>query len=395
MISFEKYCCIILRTIISNHIHASIREEHAVYGVSGRENRWELSSGKLVFKHPEMDIFWQVPEDFTIPPLNILGLAEYVFLTPFKEIVILEPPKAKLAEVSFERNTNSKFEQSTPIVDGRKNVGVAFSGGVDSTAVLELLPSCVPIYTQVSKPSGMHKIENALLSVKEVGGVAVVSNCDELPKAYGKSKGYYGNAGFTTTGILFSEYYGLHTLADGNVLERMYLFGPNGHGTKYRDQDLSKIMEAFRGVGLEYCIPCAGMTEVVTTKIADRMGLKYSMGCMRGEKGEPCKNCLKCFRKRGLQGNPLPTNNEVEKKLDKEYIPMLPSLLWARDHKGLTHSKIDTIVLDTQWVDKWFEKSLEYIPEFLHEYFQLKLEELGIDTIEDPGPLLNFSSKLD
>jgi hypothetical protein len=366
-----------------------------LYGISGRALRWELRPGRLVFKHPEMEIFWEVPNDFAMPSLNILGLAEYVFLSPFKEIVILETPNAKSPEVIFETNTNSKFEQSTPIVDGRKNVGVAFSGGIDSTAVLELLPSCVPIYTQVSNPTGMHKIENALLSVKEVNGVAVVSNCDELPKVYGRSKGYYGNAGFTTTGILFSEYYGLHTLADGNVLERMYLFGPHGHGTKYRGQDLAKITEAFRGVGLEYCIPCAGMTEVVTTKIADSVGLKYSMGCMRGVKGEPCNNCLKCFRKRGLQGNPLPSNKEVEKKLNKEYIPMLPSLLWARDHKGLTHSKIDGIQLDTQWVDKWYEKSLEYIPEYLHNYFRLKLEQFEIETIDNPAPLLNFTSKFD
>ena len=92
-----------------------------------------------------------------------------------------------------------------------------------------------------------------------------------------------------------------HTIADGNVLERMYLFGPNGHGTEYYDQDLSKIIKAYRSAGLEYCIPCAGMTEVLTTKITARIGLKYSMGCMRGIGGDPCNNCLKCFRKRGLQ----------------------------------------------------------------------------------------------
>ena len=132
-----------------------------MYGISERQKRWELRPGRLVFKHPEMEIFWEVPDDFTMPPLNVLGLAEYVFLTPFKEIVILEPAIANLPNVLFETNAGSKFEQSTPIVDGRKNVGVAFSGGIDSTAVLELLPSCVAIYTQVSNPTGMHKIENA------------------------------------------------------------------------------------------------------------------------------------------------------------------------------------------------------------------------------------------
>ena len=316
-------------------------------------------------------------------------------MTPFKETVILEPKAIKIPTPIYEKNAKSGLERAIPTIGEKRNVGVAFSGGIDSTAVLHLLPSCVPIYTQVSKPTGMHKIENALLSVEEVGGVAIISNCDELPLVYGRGKGYYGNAGFTTTGILFSEYFNLHTLADGNVLERMYLFGPNGHGTKYRDQDLSSMLEAFRRVGLEYSIPCAGLTEVLTTKIAEQIGLKYSMGCMRGEGGEPCNNCLKCFRKRGLQGNPLPTNKEVEKKLDKEFIPMLPSLLWARDNKGLSHSKIDNIEMDISWVDKWYEKSLEYIPHYLQSFFLLKLEHFGIGKIQNAQPLLDFSSKVE
>lgn len=369
--------------------HRNIRRsERVMFDCLTRGRRWSLGQGKLIFHHPQIDIFWETPEDFLMPPLPVLGLAEYIFLTPFKEIVELEPVTEAPVDIVHD-------EHHVPVVNGKTNVGVAFSGGIDSTAVLQLLPACVPIYTQVHKPSGMHKIENALLSVKEVDGVAVISNCDELPPIYGKSKGYYGNAGFTTTGILFSEYYNLHTLADGNVLERMYLFGPQGHGTKYREQDLSKTMAAFRSVGLEYSIPCAGMTEVLTTKIADKVGMKYSMGCMRGEGGVPCNNCLKCFRKRGLQGNPLPTNKEVEKKLDKEYIPMLPSLLWARDNKGLRHPKFNNIEMNANWVDKWYPKSLEYIPEYLHKFFMNKIKEFKIEEMEDVNGLLSFSSKID
>ena len=144
----------------------------------GRKNRWTLSEGRLTLHHPMMDVFWEVPEDYSMPSMAVLGLAEYVFLTPFKENVELEPPSTTSSVLEYDNNI--------PTVDGRQNVGVAFSGGIDSTAVLHLLPSCIPIYTQVHRPTGMHKIENAILSVKEVGGVAIVSNCDELPKAYGK-----------------------------------------------------------------------------------------------------------------------------------------------------------------------------------------------------------------
>ena len=358
-----------------------------MYDSAGRLDRWRISSGELIFQHAEMKVFWEIPDDFVLPSKQILGLAEYVLLTPFKEDVQLEPKLEEMQErLEYVGN-------AIPIFGEKTNVGVAFSGGIDSTAVLQLLPNTIPIYTQVSNPTGMHKIENALLSVKEVGGIAIVSNCDELPQKYGRSKGFYGDAGFTTTAILFSKYYNIHTIADGNVLERMYLFGPNGHGTEYKDQDLSKVLNAYRNIGLEYCIPCAGMTEILTTLIADKIGLKYSMGCMRGIGGDPCNNCLKCFRKRGLQGTPIPSNKETDRKLDSKYIPMLVSLLWAKENKGLSHPVIDNISKDISWADKWYEDSLKYIPTFLHQYFLSRLEYFEITKIIDESPLINFSSK--
>ena len=86
----------------------------------GREERWSLSEGKLTLHHPMMDVFWQVPDDFSMPSLPVLGLAEYVFLTPFKERVELEPPIVhKLVIV---------YVVYVPLVFGRQNFGVSFSG---------------------------------------------------------------------------------------------------------------------------------------------------------------------------------------------------------------------------------------------------------------------------
>jgi hypothetical protein len=51
--------------------------------------------------------------------------------------------------------------------------------------------------------------------------------------------------------------------------------------------------------------------------------------------------------------------------------------------------------MDISWVDKWYPKSLEYIPEYLHKFFLSKLEEFEIDAMEDVNGLLSFSSKID
>jgi len=369
-----------------------------MFSSKNRLDRWTISEGRLTFSHPEIDIYWEIPSDFKMPSSAILGLAEYVLLTPFKETVELESGGIKTElQPSFEKNEKVGLEHLIPTIGKKDHVGVAFSGGVDSTAVLDLLPSTIPIYTLVANPTGQHKIENALLSVEEVGGVPVISNYDELGPIYGKRKGFWGDAGFTVTAILYSEYYNFHTIADGNVLETMYLFGSgiSGHGVLYQELDRSNVMQAFRNVGLEYCIPCAGLTEVSTTKIAMNIGYKYSMGCMRGIGGKPCNNCLKCFRKRGLQGKPIDSNKEVELKLNAKYIPMLPSLLWAKENKGLSHPVLENVTRDISWVDKWYEDSLRYIPEYLHAYFIEKLKQHGIGKIVNVDPLVNWTSDVE
>ena len=306
--------------------------------------------------------------------------------TPFKERVELESP--------MEQKPVIEYDENIPMVNGRQNVGVVFSGGIDSTAVLI---SC-HLVSQFTR--------------RFIGQLA----CTKLRTPFSQSKKWRRSHRFklrwTTQGIWKVKGIlwkcGIHhhrnpvfrilpppTLADGNVLERMYLFGLQGHGTKYRDQDLSNTMDAFGGGKSRLLRSMCRYDWSLNHENCRQSWNEIFHGQMRGEGGNPCNNCLKCFRKRGLQGNPLPTNKEVEKKLDKEYIPMLPSLLWARDHKGLRHPKFNDIEMDATWVDKWYPKSLEYIPEYLHKFFLNQLKQFEIDAMEDTDGLLSFSSKID
>ena len=73
---------------------------------------------------------------------------------------------------------------------------------------------------------------------------------------------------------------------------------------------------------------------------------------------------------------------------------MLPSLLWAKENKGLKHPILENLTNDISWVDKWYEHSLCFIPEFLHDYFLHKLEEFDVGKIVNIEPLINWNSKL-
>lgn len=192
--------------------------------------------------------------------------------------------------------------------------------------------------------------------------------------------------------MLYSEYFKLKTICDGNVLETVYMHSSLGHGTQYNLKNYSPIFNAFNRAGLQYCMPCAGLTEVSTTKIAK--AYRYAMGCMRGRNGQPCNNCMKCFRKRAIQGNPISTNLEVEKKLCGKFIPMLPSLLWARDNKGLSHPILDSIDKNVDWVDKWYSRAEEFIPEELRNTIRSSLNKHGIIELCDPVHLEGWVSSV-
>jgi hypothetical protein len=320
---------------------------------------WSIGDGKIIYHHPSMDVFWSIPKDFEMPSLSILSLVEYLLLRPhgFAPNVI---PKSGTIESNA--------------------IAIAYSGGVDSTAAVELLPASIPIYTLV-RQKGLHRLDNAVLALEEVGGVAVESNYDEFSLVFGKRAGFFGPGGFTITCILFAEYYNLKTICDGNVLETAYLYSSAGHGTKYNLRDHSAIFNAFNLVGLSYAMPCAGLTEVSTTKIAK--GYRFAMGCMRGVGGHPCNNCMKCYRKSALQGTLISTNPEVEKRLSGNLIPMLPSLLWARDNNGLSHERLNCIKKNIDWVDKWYPKSQEFLPTDMHQALKDGLMRHGIDEMNN------------
>ena len=71
---------------------------------------------------------------------------------------------------------------------------------------------------------------------------------------------------------------------------------------------------------------------------------------------------------------------------------MLPSLLWAKENKGLNHPILENVSRDISWVDKWYDESLIYVPQYLQNYFLEKLKKHGIEPIDDVRPLINWTA---
>lgn len=108
---------------------------------------WSVDGENLYFHHPKGDIFWKMPPGYSLPSDELLSLASFILLTPYGEDIEVLPRQNMVGS----------------------KVAVAYSGGVDSSAALELMPNALPVYTQVSNPSFSHKTDNALLAVQDVG----------------------------------------------------------------------------------------------------------------------------------------------------------------------------------------------------------------------------------
>jgi len=340
--------------------------------MTGGRPGWSLEDGALFYREGAIELFWRMPEGFAMPSDTLLSLAEALLFAPYGRKVEVEPDERPHARAS-----------------GR--VAVAYSGGVDSSAALRLLPDAIPIYTQVDRPGGKHILENALLAVEEVRGISIVSNHDTLPLRFERRRGFFGFAGFTVTAILLADHLGLRTVADGNIIDAMYLVGPGGHGTLFNPRDRSAGQARFDRAGMQYCVPCAGLTEVSTDLIA--RDFRYAMGCMRGSGGTPCGQCMKCYRKEALRGRPIPSCAESEKVLARDPIPVLGTLLWASRHRGLSHPALEGFDRDISWVDKWYPRAIEFVPEDLREYFLGRLAHYGIAPLEDATTLETWDAR--
>lgn len=164
-----------------------------------------------------------------MPSPGLLTLAEFLLLRPFGERPEVLPREAPRG--------------------GR--VALAYSGGVDSSAAPRLLPGPIPIHTQVARVRPGHVLDNALLAVAEVGGLPVASSQDELGLPYGRRPGFWGHGGFTVTAVLLADHLGLSAVADGNVMERVYMNTAAGSGTGFAPRNRGAIHAAFRRAGLD------------------------------------------------------------------------------------------------------------------------------------------------
>lgn len=280
--------------------------------------RWKQKGRLLYFDalkrmiHFEMPVGWNLLD--THP--DLFQLAHYVLMYPF-ETNILE---------SWKPSRTPGFRP-----------GLSFSGGVDSTACLELMPrNTIALYHERTGFSSTLNHSNAysiLDKLNDEGTVVfkIPSNHELIRTDYSKNIGFSSDFAAGVHVILMADYLNLDSIAFGLPLENSYLF----HGHKGRNFATSKYWvkysEIFASCGLELYYPSAGLSEFINLKIVNSLSYgELAQSCLRSKKsGQVCGICWKCFRKNSMRGEEIILSEEVKTFLSKKPLKQAASTLYA------------------------------------------------------------------
>lgn len=280
--------------------------------------RWSQKGNILNFDALTRTIFFEMPLGWKIENTHsdIFRVAHYVLTSPWEDGILddWKPSRQK----------------------GWRN-SLSFSGGIDSTACMLLMPSdTILIYhersgfkSQLNHANAHQFIENLNNNSRPV--MVVKSDHEQIRLDRGKGPGFSTDLAAAVQNILLADYLQLRSIAMGMPLENAYLF----HGHTGRDfaetyfwKHHKEIMEK---AGLELVFPTAGVSEVINHKIVENS--KYNNlaeSCLRSnKKGSVCGKCWKCFRKNSMKGKKVEIIGEISTFLQKRPLKQAVSTLYA------------------------------------------------------------------
>ncbi|MCM1990275.1 DUF6395 domain-containing protein [Oceanirhabdus seepicola] len=361
--------------------------------------------------------FVKLPSDWSLEGTHpdIIALATILIIYPFSKYKINLPfgVSKDFAEL-FEKVTKKKVFPIVESLKPRKSQiysvpALAYSGGVDSTAALAVLPNTAKLFFLDRKCDDREKnSDNKNVVYRFLNKIkfnrkkntlydkdAAYFACESL-KNMGRSVymiesnleyvrnpvGFPIDVANSIPAILMADYIGLDSIAFGTILESSYRIGHEKYLDYSKRTHYIRWGKLFEIVGLPFNQVTAGISEVGTSKIV--INSPYSdlaQSCMRGKAQTPCLNCWKCFRKvlldKTLKDEELDDKlfekvfkiREATEQLSKNLIKHQNVLQYITYHYNGSNENMvflkDKVMGEenVDWLEKWYPKSIELIPE--------------------------------
>ncbi len=338
-------------------------------------DRWIQSGNILEFDALTRKVYFEMPLGWNIENTHedLFRIAHYVLTSPWEDGVLdgWIPSRKK----------------------GWRN-SLSFSGGIDSTACMLLMPSdTVLCYhersgfdSQLNHANAHHFIDYLIKENRPV--IVVKSNHEQIRMDRGKRPGFSTDLSAAVQNILLADYLQLGSIAMGMPLENAYLF--HGHtGRDFAETSFWKnYSEIFRKAGLDLIYPTAGISEIINHKIVENSRYKnMAESCLRSPKqGQVCGKCWKCFRKNTIKGKSINLTGEISTFLEKRPLKQAISTLYAIQRlpgyqlekiKSLYPDLTSLLKQDYTFLEKYLPTSLELLPADCRPIIEYKLNNIS------------------
>ncbi len=285
--------------------------------------------------------------------------------------------------------------------DGR--LGLCFSGGVDSTAAVILLPreTAVVFLERIERPGqsskSMYKKDAAVRATEVLRQCGRDALSVQTDMEYTRDPvGFMNDGTMATPLMLLADWLRLDGIAYGLIFESSYL----NKGFKFREYKQIDHWKRYGGDAAACDLPwhliTAGLSEVVTSRLVlESPFQQIAQSCIRGTFGQPCMDCWKCFRKSLLEaallGEPVPSAlldkyfqmREAAKKLKEVPIKhenvmmyILQKYRGSNRHMLDLHRELGVEGLDLDWMERWFTDSREVLSERYAQHGEAAITQL-------------------
>ncbi len=275
-----------------------------------------------------------------------------------------------------------------------KYIGLAFSGGADSTAALSVLPpTTIPFFLDRPNRGGsLYSKDAALHSVaklSQLGYNCHIVECDL--ESIREPIGFPTDLSNGVPAILLAKKLNIFGIAYGTVLESVYGLGRLEYKEYTETFHYQNWWNVFSESGLPISFPTGGISEVGTEIICSKSSIgALAQSCIRGSINQPCNFCWKCFRKTMLKNalgieppnadtvNHLLESGEVRKKLSQLPISHENVLIFAFSRLDLSlYPKSFVQRFDHEdsltYLSHWYSKSRGLIDIRIQEFVERKI----------------------
>lgn len=288
-------------------------------------SNWFQEGSRLWLCHPWGHIYWDMPAGFEVDSTSpaLLHLALEVLLSPWV-------PQTK----------------QWPDIERREGqcLALSYSGGVDSTAAMMLLPEDTLLaYHERDFPSMLsHSLPHLTFeAIRERSGrevLCVPSNHERLRTLHGKQTGFSTANAAAVHLILLADHLDLCGIAFGTPIDNTWL----QKGKTFRDFSTSHYWgywsSKFQQAGLHYVLPINHLSEAGALAVCRQSPWADVVNsCLRGVNERWCGRCWKCFHKNGPLGRSFdPQSTEIQTFLNTTPLRTAQHALWALQTQNLT-----------------------------------------------------------